>query len=434
MNTEHKKRRIVVTGYGMITPLGVTANETFENALQGRSGIREITNFDTRGLPCTVGGEVNGSWNVNIKDINSEIDVKRLEKYVTRGSRFMIGATDEALKRAKLSAKTIPESAGVALGFHGENPVVSDMVFLHRFYDGKGGWDIEGLRNKGGYSYFNFFRRKSDVGSTLLSALFNCKGPNLAIASACAAGSQAIGEACAIIKSGATDVMIAGGCESSLNFTGFIGFVLIKALVEKYSSPEKASRPFDRKRNGFVMSEGAGAVILEELSHAKKRGADIYAEIKGFGSSADAYRITDMHPKGEGAVIAMRAALEDASLTPADIEYINAHGTSTLQNDATETVAIKEVFGSLADSVLISSNKSMLGHTIAAAGAIECVLSIMGINSSTILPTINYEFPDPKCNLNYVPNTALERQHSYVLSNSFGFGGQNASLCIGATD
>ncbi|MEO5356143.1 MAG: beta-ketoacyl-[acyl-carrier-protein] synthase family protein [Nitrospirae bacterium YQR-1] len=427
-------RRVVVTGYGMVTPLGVNADETFERARKGSSGIREITNFDTRGLPCKVGGEVDASWDIRIEEINSDIDVKRLEKYVTRGSRFMIGATDEALKRAGLSAAALPETTGVSLGFHGENPTVDDMVFLHRFYDGKGGWDIEGLRSRGGYSYFNFFRRKSDVGSTLLSALFNCKGPNLAIASACAAGSQAIGEAYCLIKSGYTDTMIAGGCESSLNFTGFIGFVLIKALVEKYASPDKASRPFDRKRNGFVMSEGAGAVILEELTHAQKRGATVYGEIKGYGSSADAYRITDMHPKGEGAVIAMRAAMEDASLTPSEIGYINAHGTSTLQNDATETLAIKELLGPVAYEIPVSSNKSMLGHTIAAAGAIECILSIMGINNSVILPTINHEFPDPKCDLNYIPNTALNQPHDNVLSNSFGFGGQNACLCISKVD
>ena len=224
--------------------------------------------------------------------------------------------------------------------------------------------------------------------------------------------------------------MIAGGAEATLDFMGMSGFILLKALSEKYETPQRASRPFDRKRNGFVMSEGAGAVVIEELDHARSRGATILGEIRGYASSADAYRITDTHPKGLGAVIAMKGALDDATLTPDDVDYINAHGTSTTQNDLTETRAVKEVFGDRAARIPISSNKSMLGHTIAAAGAIECILSLMGINRSVLLPTINHEFRDPKCNLDYVPNEAREYRHNVVISNSFGFGGQNACLCI----
>jgi 3-oxoacyl-[acyl-carrier-protein] synthase II len=225
--------------------------------------------------------------------------------------------------------------------------------------------------------------------------------------------------------------MIAGGCEAALNFTGFVGFVLIRALSEKYSSPQKASRPFDRKRNGFVMSEGAGAVVLEELEHARSRGVPILGELLGYGASADAYRITDTHPRGEGAVIAIKSAIKDAVLGPEDIDYINAHGTSTSQNDMAETRAIKEVFGQRANDIPVSSNKSLLGHTIAAAGAIESILTLVGINRSILLPTINYEFRDPKCNLDYVPNEARQKEHRTAISNSFGFGGQNACLCIG---
>jgi 3-oxoacyl-[acyl-carrier-protein] synthase II len=234
-----------------------------------------------------------------------------------------------------------------------------------------------------------------------------------------------------MIQNGKADVMIAGGCDSQLNFVGFVGFVLIKALAEKYSTPQKASRPFDRKRSGFVMSEGAGAVILEELTHARSRGVPILGEVLGYGVSADAYRITDMHPKGLGAILALKGAMADASLSPDDIDYINAHGTSTAQNDPTETIAIKEVFGERARDIPVSSNKSMLGHTIGAAGAIEAVLTLVGMNRSIILPTINYEFPDPKCDLDYVPNEARRKEHRRALSNSFGFGGQNACLCIG---
>jgi 3-oxoacyl-[acyl-carrier-protein] synthase II len=431
--------RVVITGYGMVTPLGSNAEVSFERAAKGVSGIGMIQSFDTTGMPCRIGGEIKREPSLDIigetLPPNSKIDIKRLEKYTPRPIKFMIEATVEAARQAGLhgNVSIAPRRRGVALGYHGENPSVSDMMFVHRFYRGSKTppWDMKALANAGGYPYFSFFRRKSDVATALLSGIFDCKGPNISVASACSAGAQAIGEAAGIIRDGDADIMIAGGCESALNFMGFVGFVLIKAMSEKYAAPEKASRPFDRKRNGFVMSEGAGVVILEELEHARRRGAPIFGELLGYGSSADAYRITDTHPKGEGAVIAMRAALHDASLSIGDIDYINAHGTSTIMNDQTETEAIKQVFGERAASIPISSNKSMIGHTIAAAGAIECVLSTMGINKSVILPTINYENPDPKCNLNYVPNTAIEIPHRRVLSNSFGFGGQNACLAIG---
>jgi 3-oxoacyl-[acyl-carrier-protein] synthase II len=282
-----------------------------------------------------------------------------------------------------------------------------------------------------GYSHLSFFRRKADVAMALLANLFDCRGSHLSIVSACAAGAQAIGEAVHLIREGRAKVMIAGGCEATLNFLGFVGFVLIKALAERYTDPQTASRPFDRKRSGFVMSEGAGAIVLEALEHARSRGVPIVGELLGYGDSADAYRITDTHPQGEGAVLAMRRALEDASVGPAQVDYINAHGTSTGQNDLVETLAIKRLLGERAKAVPVSSNKSMLGHSIAAAGAIECILTFMGIKRSVILPTINYQFPDPKCDLDYVPNRARSQEHRIALSNSFGFGGQNACLCLG---
>jgi 3-oxoacyl-[acyl-carrier-protein] synthase II len=340
-------------------------------------------------------------------------------------------ATAEAAQQARLDGLTDRERIGVSLGFHGDYPVVKDILYLHRFYDGKGAWDMKGLIESGGYSYLNFLKRKPDSATALLPKIFDCRGPNLTVVSACAASSQAIGEAYRLIREGKANVMIAGGGEATLTFVGFVGFVLIKALAERYSTPQKASRPFDRKRDGFVMSEGAGVVILEELEHARSRGIPILGELLGYGASADAYRITDTHPSGLGAVLAMRGALEDACLRPEDIDYINAHGTSTVQNDVTETRAIKEVFGKKAREIPVSSNKSMLGHTIAAAGAIELILTVVGMNRSILLPTINYEFPDPKCDLDYVPNEARVKEHRIALSNSFGFGGQNACLCIG---
>jgi 3-oxoacyl-[acyl-carrier-protein] synthase II len=422
-----EKRRVVATGCGMITPLGKNSSETFKNAGNGLAGIDHITAFDTRGLPCSIGGQVNEEWLDGIPKPMSA----RLEKFSSRALKLMHIATWEAAQQARLGDIVERDRIGVALGYHGENPSVADMMLLHRFYSEEAGWDLQGLTQQAGYSYLNFFRRKPDVGSTLLALLYDCRGSNLSVVSACAAGAQAIGEAYRIIQAGHCDVMIAGGAESNLNFTGFVGFVLIKALCERYNSPQTASRPFDRKRNGFVMSEGAGTLILEELNHARARNAPIVGELLGYGASADAYRITDVHPQGQGAILAMQAALNDAGVQPEAIDYINAHGTSTHQNDLAETIAIKKVFGERAKSIPISSNKSMLGHTIAAAGAIECVLTLMGMDRSLILPTINYEFPDPKCDLDYVPKHARQQEHRVALSNSFGFGGQNACLCLG---
>jgi len=410
----------------MITPSGRNSKETFDNCSQGLSGIDYIKSFDTTGLTCTIGGEINNDW---LDDFENHADQK-LRKLSSRGLRLMYAAASEAAEQAGLNKVADRDNIGVSLGSHGDNPPVKDLMFLYRFFNDKGSWDMKALLQSGGYPYLNFFRRKPDAAATILAKLFNSKGPCLAIVSACAAGSQAIGEAVRLIQDRKCDVMIAGGAEATLDFMGMSGFILLKALSEKYETPQRASRPFDRKRNGFVMSEGAGAVVIEELDHARSRGATILGEIKGYASSADAYRITDTHPKGLGAVIAMKGALDDATLTPDDVDYINAHGTSTTQNDLTETRAVKEVFGDRAARIPISSNKSMLGHTIAAAGAIECILSLMGINRSVLLPTINHEFRDPKCNLDYVPNEAREYRHNVVISNSFGFGGQNACLCI----
>lgn len=427
MSPDVPKRRIVITGYGMITPSGRNADETFNSCTRGMSGIDYIKSFDTTGLPCRIAGEIDDAW---LEEFEEGCD-QRLRKFSSRSLRIMRAATDEAAKQAALNRIQNRSTIGVSLGCHGDNPTPDEMKFLHRFYRGDGAWDIKRLLESGGYPYLIFFRRKPDVATTLLATHYDCKGPTMTSVSACAAGAQAIGEAARMIQDRMCDVMIAGGCESTIDFPGMIGFIHLKALAEKYIEPQKASRPFDRKRNGFVMSEGAAAVVLEELEHARARGVKILGELKGYGSSADAYRITDTHPKGFGAIIAMNEAMADASLCPDDIEYINAHGTSTTQNDLTETRAIKEVFGERAQDIPVSSNKSMLGHTIAAAGAIECILTLMGINNSIILPTINQESRDPKCNLDYVPNEARRKEHSVALSNSFGFGGQNACLCIG---
>ncbi len=429
MSQSLPRRRVVITGCGMVTPLGQNTAETFSRAARGESGIQWIRSFDTTALPCRIGGEVNDKWLDGFGDPKSA----KLEKFAARGVRMMMVATREAAQQAKLEQIDDRETIGVALGSHGDNPRLEDILSLHRFYDGTG-FDMARLLKAEGYPYLHFFRRKPDMGMAVLAGAFDCRGSNYSIVSACSAGAQAIGEAYRLIRQGRAKAMIAGGCEATLDFMGLLGFVLIKALAERYSTPQTASRPFDRKRSGFVMSEGAGALVLEELEHARARGTTILGEVLGYGDSADAYRITDTHPQGEGAVLAMKAALEDASLTPADVDYINAHGTSTTQNDAVETLAIKNVFGERAKNIPVSSNKSMLGHAIAAAGAIEAILTLAGMQRGLILPTVNYEFADPKCDLDYVPNVVRQQKHRVALSNSFGFGGQNASLCLGRFD
>jgi 3-oxoacyl-[acyl-carrier-protein] synthase II len=425
---EGRGPRVVVTGCGMITPLGPDVASTFELASQGRSGIGWITAFDTTGLPCRIGGQVDERW------ILEDEAADRYDRLVSRGTRLLLAAAGQAASQARL--EEIPDRGriAVAVGSHGANPSVSEIMFLHRFTDGEGRWDLPALLAAGGYDHRLFFRRKPDIAPGFLAERFACGGPNLSIVSACAASAQAIGEAYRYIREGRCVAALAGGCEAALTFVGFVGFCLLKAMAEKYTAPETASRPFDRKRNGFVMSEGAGALVLEDLDHASARGAAILGEVLGYGDSADAYRITDTHPTGEGAALAMRRALADAALPPEAVDYINAHGTSTTQNDIAETKAIHAVFGERAKGIPVSSNKSMLGHTIGAAGAIEAILTLEGMRAGVILPTINHEFPDPKCDLDYVPNAARRAPHRVALSNSFGFGGQNASLCLGRHD
>ncbi len=423
------KRRVVITGYGMITPSGRNAADTFKSCSMGKSGVDDITAFDATGLPCRIAGQVNDEWIRNDGFSNH----KRLLKFSSRGLRLMSIAAGEAASHAELPRVSDRQRIGVSIGSFGEDPPLEEIVWLHRFYDGEGHWDLEGLVREGGYNFLRFYRRKPDMISAMIARLFGCRGPNLSSTSACAAGAQAVGEAFRMIQDGHCDVMMAGGCESTLNLAGFLGFVRLGAVATRYETPQTASRPFDRKRDGFVLSEGAAVLILEDFDHARNRGTPIEGEILGYGSSSDAYRITDSDPRGEGAILAMRKALADAGLTPEKIQYINAHGTSTLKNDISETRAIKAVFGPNAKKMPISSNKSMLGHCIAAAGPIELILTLMGMHRSLILPTINQTHPDPKCDLWFVPNQTIHKAHSVAICNSFGFGGQNGCLCIGNT-
>jgi 3-oxoacyl-[acyl-carrier-protein] synthase II len=426
MDQAPMKRRVVVTGMGTVTPQGPKVKETFQRAKRGESGIENIKQFDTRGLPVEIGGEVDPAW---IRQPPGE-KAARLEKIAPRNVQLMWTAAEEATTEAKLHEVSDRDRIGVLLGCHGTTPSLNEVKQAWRAWEGDNRWNFSTLR-RSGYNCLGFLKRKADIGPAVIANVFDCRGPNMAVASACAAGGQAIGESYRLIRDGRADLMLAGGCEGSLSYVGITGFILLKALAERYSSPKTASRPFDRKRNGFVMSDGAGAVVLEELGHARARGASILGELLGYGDSTDAYRITDIHPQADGAVLAMTRAIEDAGIEREEVEYINAHGTSTTQNDALETLAIKRVFGERAKTIPVSSNKSMLGHTIGAAGAIELILTLAGMRESIVLPTINYETPDPKCDLDYVPNKARPLRHRVALSNSFGFGGQNAALCIG---
>ena len=429
-------RRVVVTGYGAVTPLGADVASTFEAMREGRSGIDVIRRFSPEGLPCRIAGEIDDAW----LDSRENGGGRRLDKFSTRGVRMMRAAASQAAGTARLDEVADRRRVGVALGSHGDQPQVEELLRVFPYWkpEGsdplRGGWDVRELGRRGSYDLMTFFRRKSDVATSVVALDFDCRGPTLSICSACAAGAQAIGESARLIRDGRADLMVAGGCESSITYVGFLGFVLLTALVEKYETPQTASSPFDRRRNGFVMSEGAGAMILEDYDHARARGAEILGEALGYGDSSDAFRITDMHPQGLGAVFAMKKALADAGVAPDRVEYVNAHGTSTPKNDLTETKAVKEVFGAHAERLPISSNKSMIGHTIGAAGAIEAILTLEGMRRSEILPTINYQNRDPKCDLDYVPNETRARAHRVALSNSFGFGGQNACLCLGGPE
>jgi len=422
------RRRVVVTGIGMITPLGPDTEETFENCAHGRSGIERLTAFDPRGLPCDIGGRVRDEW------LGKEALRGARRLHGSRSLRLLMAAARQGADRSELAKIPSRDRVGVAVGSFGDPPAIEDVAFLHRFYDPAHGWDLDSLKLWGGYNPVQFFRRKPDTLATALAAALRCEGPSLATVSSCAAGAQAIGEAFRIVQAGGADVMVAGGSEAILTFTCFLGFVLLKALAERYESPATASRPFDRKRNGFVLSEGAGIVVLEEREHARRRGALPLGEILGYGSTSDAYRITDTHPRGEAAAAAMRAALDDARLPPEAVHCINAHGTSTVKNDAAESLAIETVFGSLTERIPVTSNKSMLGHAIAASGAIEFILALEGMRRSVLLPTINHDHPDPKCGLRIVANQALCLPHRVALSNSFGFGGHNACLCLRGGD
>ena len=404
---------MVITGLGVVSPIGTGVEKFWSNLVAGVSGIDIIKRFDPVeiGLSVHIAGEV--------KDFEPEkyFDKKDAQK-VSDFIKFAVAAADEAIKDSGLlEGKFDPYRVGVIIG------------------TGIGGLrDIEEqqkvLMEKGPRRVSPFFIPYgiSNMASGLVAIRFGFKGPNYCVVSACATGNHSIGDAMRLIQKGDIDVAIAGGCESAITPLGVAGFASMKALSTRNHEPQKASRPFDRDRDGFVMGEGAGILVLEEYEHAKARGAKIYAELVGYGATDDAYHITAPCADGEGAYMCMKLAIEDAGIRPEEVDYINAHGTSTPLNDKSETLAIKRLFGEHAYKLKISSNKSMIGHLLGAAGAVEAVATVKSIQTGIIPPTINLENPDPECDLDYVPNKAIEYTVNYALSNSFGFGGTNACL------
>jgi 3-oxoacyl-[acyl-carrier-protein] synthase II len=423
------RRRVVVTGIGSINPLGTNVDTVWNALKEGKSGVGPITIFDPIGFPTTIAAEVK-NWSVDQAGVPASVWQSR-----GRHSRFAIGAAQQAVKQSGfLDSHKDPTRIGVYIGAGEGNQDFSKFTSMM----------AQGLAKSNDFQLSEFMVRgyeildakaeleqEPNMPAAHLAAMYNAQGPCANCLTACAASSQAVGEATELIREGVADVMIAGGAHSMIHPFGLTGFSLLTTLSKRNDEPHRASRPFDRLRDGFVLGEGAGIVILEEYEMAKKRGAPMLGEVLGYGSTADAYRITDIHPEGRGAVGCMTAAMKDAKLNVTDVGYVNAHGTSTSVNDKTETMACKTTFGDHAVNIPVSSTKSMMGHLIAAAGVTEMIVCLMALRDNVLPPTINLENPDPDCDLDYIPNQAREIRIQAALNNSFGFGGQNVTLALG---
>jgi 3-oxoacyl-[acyl-carrier-protein] synthase II len=407
--------------------MGHDVETVWSGLKEGESGVGYTSVFDASSFPTRISAEVKG-WSAAAFGEDPDVWNNR-----GRHSCFAAGAARQAVDSSGiLDTQLNPERFGVYLGSgEGSQDFFSFAKMMTAALE-NGSFDLDRFIEVG-LDILNpslELEQEPNMPAGHLASMFDARGPNFNCLTACAASSQAVGEATEIIRRGDADVMLSGGTHSMIHPLGVTGFSLLTALSTRNDEPTRASRPFDRLRDGFVIGEGAAMVVLEDLERARRRGAQIYGEIVGYGATADAYRITDIHPQGRGAIACMRMALEDAGMGPGDIDYVNAHGTSTAVNDRVETVACKEVFGELADQVPISSTKSMMGHLIAAAGVTELIVCMMAIRDNVLPPTINYENPDPDCDLDYVPNQARETPCHVALNNSFGFGGQNITLIV----
>ena len=407
------KRRVVITGAGAVTPLGNTAEEFWAGLLEGRSGIGPITRFDTTGFPTRIAGELKGFDSLKYID---KKDDRKFDPFL----KYAVACATMAVEDAALKTDGVdPTRFGVLVG--------SGIGGLETLL---GNYEV--LRTKGPDRVSPFFIPMLivNMASGVISMRLGAKGPNSAVVTACATGNHAIGDAAKIIERGDADVMIAGGAEAIIIPLTIAGFCQMKAMSTRNDDPTRASRPFDAERDGFVCGEGGGLVVLESLEHARRRDARIYAEVVGYGMTGDAHHMTAPDPEGDGAARSMAAALRDAGLEPAAVGYINAHGTSTPYNDKFETIAIKRVFGEHARKLAVSSTKSMTGHLLGAAGGIEAIATAFALHYGVLPPTINYEKPDPDCDLDYIPNQARKQEVEVALSNAFGFGGTNATLAF----
>ena len=403
--------RVVVTGIGLVTPVGSDRKTTWDSLLEGKSGIDYISLFDAEGFESRIAAEVN---DFDAAPILGRKEARRLDRF----AQFACVAALEALEDAGLDMATEdPDRIGVLIG-SGVGGIIT-ITEQHKI-----------LLNKGPKRVSPFLvpMMLGDMASGQVSMMIGAKGPNFSTVSACATGTDSIGEALEMIRRGRADVVIAGGTEAAVCEIGVAGFNSCMALSTRNDDPQGASRPFDSDRDGFVLGEGAGLVVLESLEHAEKRGANVLAELAGYGASSDAHHVTQPHPEGEGAARAMKWAIEDAKLVPENVDYINAHGTSTPLNDKFETIAMKRMYGGHAYNLKISSTKSMTGHLLGAAGGIEAAFSVLAIKEGIIPPTINLDDSDPDCDLDYVPNKAIKQKVDVAMSNSLGFGGHNASL------
>ncbi len=407
-------RRVVVTGMGAVTPIGLTVKEFWTNALAGKSGIANITYFDTTEYDTKFAGQLKGFDPHNYMD-------RKLAQRVDQYTQYALAAAEEAIKDSGLNLENEnKERVGVVFG-SGIGGFKTFQTQTTNMVEAKGPSRI---------SPFFIPMMIPDIAAGRISIKYGLKGPNYATVSACATASHAIGDSLMLIQRGMVDMMVCGGSEAGICEMGIGGFNALKALSTRNEAPEKASRPFDKDRDGFVMGEGGGILILEELEHAKSRGAKIYAELAGMGFTGDAHHITEPAPGGEGAQRSIKMALADAGLAPTEIDYVNAHGTSTYYNDKYETNAIKTVFGDHAQKIAVNSTKSMIGHLLGAAGVVGAIATIMSVVTDEIHPTINYETPDPECDLNYVPNVSIKKTVNAAICNAFGFGGHNATLAF----
>jgi 3-oxoacyl-[acyl-carrier-protein] synthase II len=411
MKSDNNRRRVVVTGIGLVSPIGIGIEENWSSLMTGKSGIGPITRFDCSAYPSRIAGEVK---NFHPEEFISKKELRKMDPFL----QFALGAAHYAMADAGLKiAPEVSQRVGVVVGCG-----LGGILTIEESH--------KQLMDSGPKKVSPFFIPMiiSNMAPGLISIYHGAKGPNLSLQTACAAGTHAVGQAYHLIRNGFCDAMITGGVESTITTLAFAGFSAMRALSTRNEDPQHASRPFDKGRDGFILSEGSGLLVIEELEFARARGAKIYAEVIGFGASGDAYHMAAPAPDGEGAARCMQMALDDAGIKPGQVQYINAHGTSTELNDKYETQAIKTVFGDHAYKLAVSSTKSITGHLLGAAGGVEAAYTVLTLHNQVMPPTMNYEERDPDCDLDYVPNTARKAQMDIALSNSFGFGGTNGTL------